>query len=99
MKARLVVVGGGLANSLIAYRILSEDPGFPLLVVEHERSLGANHTWSFHDSDLEPAQRAWMQPLVTHRWTTHELRFPRRRRVIHGGYKMGATLRIDALST
>ena len=86
LKARLVLVGGGLANSLIAYRILSEDPGFPLLVVEHGATLGGNHTWSFHDSDLEPGQRAWMQPLITHRWTTHELRFPNRRRVIHGGY-------------
>ena len=86
MKAGLVLVGGGLANSLIAFRILSEDPGFPLLVVEHERSLGANHTWSFHDSDLEPEQLRWIQPLVTHSWATHELRFPRRHRVIHGGY-------------
>ena len=65
---------------------MSEDPGFPLLVVEHERSLGANHTWSFHDSDLEPAQRKWIQPLITHSWATHELRFPNRRRVIRGGY-------------
>ena len=86
MKARLILVGGGLANSLIAYRILSEDPGFPLLVVEHESSLGANHTWSFHDSDLEPAQLRWIRPLVSHSWTTHELLFPRRRRVVHGGY-------------
>ncbi len=86
MKARLVLVGGGLANSLIAFRILSEDPGFPLLVVEHGATLGGNHTWSFHDSDLTPAQLRWIQPLVTHRWATHELRFPRRHRVIHGGY-------------
>jgi len=94
VKTQLVLVGGGLANSLIAYRILSEDPGFPLLVVEHERSLGANHTWSFHDSDLEPGQRAWMQPLVTNRWTTHELRFPRRHRVVRGGYNTVSSERL-----
>jgi len=94
VKARLVLVGGGLANSLIAYRILSEDAGFPLLVVEHESSLGANHTWSFHDSDLEPAQLRWIRPLVSHSWTTHELLFPRRRRVVHGGYN---TLSSDRL--
>ncbi len=86
MKAKLVLVGGGLANSLIAYRILSVDPTFPLLVVERHSSLGANHTWSFHDSDLAPAQQAWIRPLVAHRWAAHELRFPRRRRLFHGGY-------------
>jgi lycopene beta-cyclase len=86
VKAKLVLVGGGLANSLIAYRILSTDPDFPLLVIEHQSSLGANHTWSFHDSDLNPDQRQWIRPLVAHRWSTHELRFPRRHRVISGGY-------------
>ncbi len=86
MKASLVLVGGGLANSLIAYRILREDPEFSLLVIEHQSSLGANHTWSFHDSDLTPDQRRWFRPLVAHRWTTHELRFPRRHRFIGGGY-------------
>jgi len=86
LKTGLVLVGGGLANSLIAFRILSEDPEFGLLVIEHGATLGGNHTWSFHDSDLEPEQLRWMQPLIGHNWTTHELRFPNRRRVIRGGY-------------
>jgi lycopene beta-cyclase len=92
VKAKLVLVGGGLANSLIAYRILSVDPSFPLLVVEREGSLGANHTWSFHDSDLTPPQQAWIRPLVAHRWTAQELRFPRRHRMFQGGYN---TIRSD----
>ena len=86
MKAQIVLVGGGLANSLIAYRILSEDPVFELLVIEHGATLGGNHTWSFHDSDLAPAQRKWIQPLIIQSWGMHELRFPNRRRVIQGGY-------------
>jgi len=86
LKEKLVLVGGGLANSLIAYRILREAPDFPLLVVERDPTLGGNHTWSFHDSDLEPDQRAWLQPLVAHSWPLHELRFPRLRRVMEGGY-------------
>ncbi|MGD8440407.1 MAG: lycopene beta-cyclase CrtY [Holophagae bacterium] len=86
MKTELVLVGGGLANSLIAYRILAEEPDFPLLVVERQPTLGADHTWSFHDSDLTDEQRRWIRPLVAHSWSRHELRFPRRRRVIDGGY-------------
>jgi lycopene beta-cyclase len=86
MKTELILVGGGLANSLIAQRILMERPDFPLLVVERGSSLGANHTWSFHDSDLTVTQRRWMEPLIAHRWSSHELRFPGRRRIIDDGY-------------
>ena len=86
MTTDLILVGGGLANSLIAHRILMERPDFPLLVVERGASLGANHTWSFHDSDLTAGQRRWMEPLVAHRWSSHELRFPRRHRTISDGY-------------
>jgi lycopene beta-cyclase len=86
MKTVLILVGGGLANSLIAYRILLERPDFPLLVVERGASIGADHTWSFHDSDLTVNQRRWMEPLIAHRWSSHELRFPGRRRTIDDGY-------------
>jgi lycopene beta-cyclase len=86
MKTELILVGGGLANSLIAHRILGERPDFPLLVVDRLASLGANHTWSFHDSDLTGEQRRWMEPLIAHRWSSHELRFPRRHRTMNDGY-------------
>jgi lycopene beta-cyclase len=86
MTTGLILVGGGLANSLIAFRILMERPEFPLVVVERGSSLGADHTWSFHDSDLSAAQRRWIAPLVAHRWTSHELRFPKRERTIEDGY-------------
>ena len=86
MTTELVLVGGGLANSLIAYRILKERADFPLLVVERGPSLGANHTWSFHDSDLTDDQRRWLDPLIVHRWQSHDLRFPGRLRTLSDGY-------------
>jgi lycopene beta-cyclase len=86
VTTELVLVGGGLANSLIAHRILMERPDFPLLVAERGASLGADHTWSFHDSDLTAEQRRWIEPLIAHRWSSHELRFPGRRRTIHDAY-------------
>jgi lycopene beta-cyclase len=86
MKTELILVGGGLANSLIAYRILRDRPDFPLFIVERGASLGADHTWSFHDSDLTAEQRQWIGPLIAHRWSSHELRFPGRRRTINDGY-------------
>ena len=94
MKTELVLVGGGLANSLIAHRILTDRPDFPLLVVERGASLGADHTWSFHDSDLAANQRRWIEPLIAHHWTSHELRFPNRRRTIEDGYNSVTSQRL-----
>jgi lycopene beta-cyclase len=94
MKTELILVGGGLANSLVAFRVLSERPDYPLLVVECGASLGADHTWSFHDSDLKHYQRRWMEPLIAHRWPSHELRFPSRRRTINDGYNSVTSARL-----
>jgi len=82
----LALVGGGLANSLLAYRLHLERPGLDLVVVERGSSLGAAHTWSFHDNDLTPDQRRWMQPMVEHSWAEHELCFPNLHRIMKGGY-------------
>jgi lycopene beta-cyclase len=97
MKTELILVGGGLANCLIAHRILMERPNFPLLVVERGASLGADHTWSFHDSDLTVNQRRWMEPLIAHRWSSHELRFPGRRRTINDGYNSLTSERLHSV--
>lgn len=94
MKTKLALVGGGLANSLIAYRILIQEPAYPLVIIDRESSLGANHTWSFHDSDLTSEQRHWMEPLIAHSWPRHELRFPRRRRLIERGYNTVSSSRL-----
>ncbi len=94
MRVDLALVGGGLANSLIAARTLDLHPDAAILVVERGPSLGGHHTWSFHDSDLTPAQLGWIRPLVVRSWPQHELRFPRRRRIITSGYNTVTSSRL-----
>ena len=94
MKVGLALVGGGLANSLIAHRLLDDNPEYSLVVIERQSSLGGNHTWSFHDSDLTDIQRRRLQPLIVHSWAAHELRFPRRRRVMDAGYNTVSSERL-----
>ncbi len=94
MKVDLALVGGGLANCLIALRLRQLRPELELLVVERGPRLGGNHTWSYHDSDLTAAQRAWLRPLVAHSWPCHELRFPRRVRVMEAGYNSVSSRRL-----
>ncbi|HEX2546009.1 MAG TPA: lycopene beta-cyclase CrtY [Ramlibacter sp.] len=82
----LVLVGGGLANSLLAWRLRQVHPTLRLLLLESGLTLGGNHTWSFHAPDLTPAQHAWMAPLVQHRWPAYHVRFPGGQRELRGGY-------------
>jgi lycopene beta-cyclase len=82
----LILAGGGLANGLIAWRLRMTRPGLRILVLEQDARLGGNHTWSFHDGDLDPVQHTWIAPLVSHRWPRYEVVFPEHARTLEGGY-------------
>ena len=86
VDADLILAGGGLANGLIAWRLRAERPDVRILVLEQGERLGGNHTWSFHDSDLDAAQRRWIAPLVTQRWPGYDVIFPQHARTLDGGY-------------
>ena len=88
MEARydLILVGGGLANALIALRLRALRPGIRLLMLERAAQPCGEHTWSFHATDLTPAQQQWLAPLVRYRWRAHAVRFPQRQRRLDGGY-------------
>ena len=82
----VILVGGGLANGLIAWRLLSMRPELNILLLEAGDSIGGNHTWSFHDGDLALEQRVWVAPLVAHRWPHYQVVFPGHARTLDSGY-------------
>lgn len=82
----LILVGAGLANGLIAWRLQQLQPQRRVLLIEQGKQAGGNHTWSFHEADLGPAQLAWVAPLVGHRWPGYSVRFPGHERQLPGGY-------------
>jgi len=82
----LILVGGGLANGLIALRLAATRPEVSVTVVEAGERLGGEHTWSFFDDDLSPRSTPWVAPLIVHRWPTYEVRFPTHGRRIAAGY-------------
>ncbi|MDB5929665.1 MAG: putative Lycopene cyclase [Polaromonas sp.] len=95
--ADLILAGGGLANGLIAWRLAQARPGLRILLLESGSALGGNHTWSFHDGDLTPAQHAWLAPLVAHRWAGHSVKFPGGERRLATGYASVTSSRFDAV--
>jgi lycopene beta-cyclase len=64
----LILVGGGLANGLIAWRLAQVRPDVRFVILEGSERLGGNQTWSFHDDDLKADEHRWMADLVAHRW-------------------------------
>jgi len=82
----VLIIGGGLAGSLAAWRLATLRPELQVRLIEAGNRLGGNHTWSFHDTDLAPEARAWLAPLIVGSWPRHEVRFPKGRRVLSGGY-------------
>jgi lycopene beta-cyclase len=82
----LLLVGGGLANGLIAWRIRQLKPQARLTVLEAGPALGGNHTWSFHGSDVSVQQLEWLRPLISRSWEGHTVEFPGRTRTLGGGY-------------
>ncbi|MDG2528667.1 lycopene beta-cyclase CrtY [Caulobacter endophyticus] len=76
LRADVVLVGGGLANSLIALRLKALRPGLRVLLLEREATIGGEHTWCHFETDVDAAIGGWLRPLIVHRWTGYEVRFP-----------------------
>ncbi|MET0375301.1 MAG: lycopene beta-cyclase CrtY [Rhizorhabdus sp.] len=78
----LAIIGGGLSGGLIAMAARRAQPDRRILLIEAAPSLGGNHLWSFIDSDVGPAEKALLQPLVNYGWREFSVVFPRYKRAL-----------------
>lgn len=97
MKTDLILVGGGLANGLIAARLRQLRPQLRILLLERDATLGGNHTWSFHGTDVSPAQLDWLTPFIEQSWPHYEVHFPGRARQLNGSYHSVFAERFNAV--
>lgn len=93
-RADLVIVGGGLAGGLAALAVRKSRPELSLLIIEPGATIGGNHLWSFFESDVAPANRWLVEPLIRHRWSSYEVRFPAHARDLGEPYR---TIESEAL--
>ncbi|MBL8920805.1 MAG: lycopene beta-cyclase CrtY [Myxococcaceae bacterium] len=82
----LILVGGGLANGLMAWRLLQRRPDLAFVLLEAGPTIGGNHTWSFHGTDVTKAQLEWLWVLASKSWPSHDVIFGTGARRIGGGY-------------
>ena len=93
----LILVGGGLAASLIAWRLALDRPEVRVTVVEREGRLGGRHTWSFFDGDVTADDRAWLTPATAHRWEGgYDVYFPGLSRTLKTPYNSLTSERLHA---
>lgn len=80
-----VIVGGGLAGSLTALAV-GQGGLARVTLVEQDGALAGNHTWSFHESDLDEDGHRLIDGLVSHRWPRYQVCFPGHTRTFESGY-------------
>ncbi|MGI9383035.1 MAG: lycopene beta-cyclase CrtY [Methyloligellaceae bacterium] len=95
----LIFVGGGLANTLAAFRLKALRPSLRILLLERGARLGGQHTWSFHTSDLSGQELAWLGPFIVQSWPRQEVRFPEFSRVLEVGYHSITSERLHAVAS
>lgn len=91
----VAIVGGGLAGGLIALALARKRPGCSIKLIEGGRRLGGNHLWSFFATDIAPADRWLIAPLISYGWTRYEVAFPAHRRTIRAPYYSVESDRFD----
>ncbi|WP_419251690.1 lycopene beta-cyclase CrtY [Caulobacter sp. ErkDOM-YI] len=99
-RADVVLVGGGLANGLIALRLRALRPDLRVILLERDKRIGGEHTWCHFETDVSPAIGGWLRPLIVHRWSGYEVRFPAHRRTLDTAYLAITSQRLhEAVST
>lgn len=89
-----VLVGGGLATSLIALALFQQRPAARVALVERQAHLGGNHLWCFHAGDVA-AGAELVSPLVARRWPGYDVQFPELERTLDEPYAAVPSERLD----
>lgn len=94
-----VLVGGGLANTLIALALAKAGRGARVALVERGATLGGNHLWCFHAGDVTTDDaKALVDPLVASRWDGYDVRFPSYERTVDEPYAAVSSDKLDAVA-
>lgn len=97
MHFDLLLVGGGLHNSLVAWWLLHHRPEVRFALIERAARLGGNHTWSFHLGDVDAEAAALLGPLVVAQWPGYDVAFPGFARGFELPYATIASAQLDEM--
>lgn len=87
MEKPVIILGGGMLGSLLAYRLKQALPEVEFKLYEESSTLGNHQYCSFRSSDCEQSLK-WLQPLVAHSWESHHIKFPKFEKWITNPYHL-----------
>lgn len=82
-----IIAGGGLQGGLIALLLLDREPAARVTLIERGITVGGNHTWSFHASDVPPSCARAVGAIPHAAWDRYGVAFPAYQRTIACGYR------------
>jgi lycopene beta-cyclase len=91
----VAIVGGGLAGGLIALALARKRPDCDIRLIEGSRRIGGNHLWSFFATDVAPADRWLVAPLISYGWSSYQVAFPAHARALRAHYYSIESERLD----
>src|ERR1017187_8294678 len=95
MRYDVAIAGGGLAGSLLLWRLKQVKPHLKVMLVEQGSKIGGDQTWGFHENDISAKQRDWLRPLVSSEWSGYEVRFPKSNRKLNSKYSAILSMDFD----
>lgn len=93
----VIILGGGLWGSLLAYRLKMALPHIPFKIYERTSTLGGHESYTFHGSDIESAAKVWLRPLITQTWSSHRVRFPKYEKVLDNSFHLISSDQLHAV--
>ncbi len=82
----LAIAGGGLTGGLIALTLNNLRPELSIALIEANDHFGGHHIWSFFESDVEPEDQWLLEPLISRKWDSYDVHFPKYSRNLSNGY-------------
>lgn len=74
MDKPVIILGGGIWGSLLAWRLKEALPQVDFRLYEETSTLGRHMTCSFRESDCGAAMK-WLRPLISKSWKSHHIKF------------------------
>ena len=90
----MIVVGSGLAASLLVWRFAEAHPERSVVMLERADRIAGDQIWSFHEPDLAREATRWIDPLVEDRWEKQRVVFPSHSRTLRAGYRSISSKRL-----